>query len=144
MSFAGRLTSIGIGLWIAAATAHAAERPNIVFILTDNLGYGDIGAYGGGAVRNAPTPRVDQLAVEGMRLTNLNVEPECTPARSALMTGRLPIQRARCPHGVLMSQNRVRKPKRGRASMAGRTGLEPATSGVTGPVWYQLQLSGIV
>ncbi len=76
----------------AAFAQDALDRPNIVFILTDNLGYGDLGAYGGGAVRGAPTPRIDELAREGLRLTNFNVEPECTPSRSALMTGRLPIR----------------------------------------------------
>jgi hypothetical protein len=68
------------------------KKPNILFILTDNLGYGDIGAFGGGAVRGAPTPRIDQLAREGLILTNFNVEPECTPSRSALMTGRMPMR----------------------------------------------------
>jgi len=63
-------------------------KPNIVFILTDNLGYGELGCYGGGAVRGAPTPRADKLADEGMRLTNYNVEAQCTPSRSAIMTGR--------------------------------------------------------
>ncbi|MGI9288876.1 MAG: arylsulfatase [Pseudomonadales bacterium] len=72
--------------------AEDAPKPNIVFILVDNLGYGDIGAYGGGELRGAPTPKIDQLAVEGLRLTNFNVEPECTPSRSALMTGRMPIR----------------------------------------------------
>lgn len=62
--------------------------PNIVFILTDNLGYGELGCYGGGSIRGAPTPRADRLAEEGMRLTNFNVEAQCTPSRSALMTGR--------------------------------------------------------
>jgi len=42
----------------------AGSRPNIVFILTDNLGYGDIGAFGGGDVRGAPTPRLDAIARE--------------------------------------------------------------------------------
>jgi arylsulfatase len=75
-----------------ARPAGPGERPNIVFMLVDNLGYGDIGAYGGGEVRGAPTPRIDQLAAEGMRFTNFNVEAECTPTRSALMTGRMPIR----------------------------------------------------
>jgi arylsulfatase len=68
------------------------EEPNIVFILVDNLGYGELGSYGGGALRGAPTPRLDKLAAEGLRLTNFNVEPQCTPSRSALMTGRHPIR----------------------------------------------------
>jgi hypothetical protein len=55
----------------AMAQAQAADKkPNIVFILTDNLGYGDIGAFGGGVLRGAPTPRIDALASEGMRFTN--------------------------------------------------------------------------
>lgn len=61
-------------------------------MLSDNLGYGEIGVYGGGVLRGAPTPRLDRLASEGMRLTNFNVEVECTPSRSALMTGRMPVR----------------------------------------------------
>ena len=76
----------------ANAAAQETRKPNIVFILVDNLGYGDTGAYGGGELRGAPTPRIDQLAREGLRLTNFNVEPECTPSRAALMTGRMPIR----------------------------------------------------
>ncbi len=58
----------------------------------DNLGYGELGCYGGGLLRGAPTPRIDRLAMEGLRLTNFNVEAQCTPSRSALMTGRCPIR----------------------------------------------------
>src|SRR5688500_16589547 len=64
------------------------QKPNILFILADNVGYGDIGAYGGGELRGAPTPRIDQLATESLRLTQFLVEPSCTPSRAALMTGR--------------------------------------------------------
>jgi arylsulfatase A-like enzyme len=63
-------------------------KPNILYILTDNLGYGELGCYGGGELRGAPTPRADQLAAEGLRLTNFNVEAQCTPSRSATLTGR--------------------------------------------------------
>src|SRR5687768_3555297 len=59
-------------------------KPNIVFILCDNVGWGDFGVYGGGT----PTPRIDQLAGEGIRLNNYCVEAQCTPTRSAIMTGR--------------------------------------------------------
>jgi arylsulfatase A-like enzyme len=81
-------------LALASVERCAAEetRPNIVFMMVDNFGYGDLGSYGGGAVRGMPTPRIDKLAAEGLRLTNFNVEPECTPTRSALMTGRMPIR----------------------------------------------------
>jgi Sulfatase len=70
----------------------AGKKPNIVFILTDNLGYGELGVYGGGILRGAPTPRIDKLASEGTRLLNFNVEAQCTPSRSALMTGRFSIR----------------------------------------------------
>jgi arylsulfatase A-like enzyme len=70
----------------------AKNQPNIVFMLVDNFGYGDLGSYGGGEIRGVPTPKLDRLAAQGMRLTNFNVEPECTPSRSALLTGRMPIR----------------------------------------------------
>src|SRR6201987_3377662 len=77
----------------AVAPAKAQEKqPNIVFMLMDNLGYGELGFYGGGILRGAPTPRIDKLASEGMRLLNFNVEAQCTPSRSALMTGRFSIR----------------------------------------------------
>src|SRR6516165_11706437 len=68
------------------------KKPNIVFMLTDNLGYGELGSYGGGILRGAPTPNIDFLATEGLRLLNFNVEAMCTPSRSALMTGRFSIR----------------------------------------------------
>ena len=64
------------------------SRPNVLLILLDNLGYGEPGCYGGGELRGAPTPRIDALAAEGLRLTNFNVEAQCSPSRSALLTGR--------------------------------------------------------
>lgn len=74
---------------LLTTTVSAQEsKPNILFILADNVGYGDIGAYGGGELRGAPTPRIDQFAAEGLRLTQFLVEPSCTPSRAALMTGR--------------------------------------------------------
>ena len=76
----------------SAQTPATGGKPNIVFILVDNLGYGELGVYGGGILRGAPTPRIDKLAGEGMRLLNFNVEAQCTPTRSALMTGRFSIR----------------------------------------------------
>lgn len=69
-----------------------SDRPNIIFILADNLGYGELGVYGGGATRGAATPRIDRLASEGLRLTNMNMEPQCTPSRSSILTGRFAIR----------------------------------------------------
>jgi arylsulfatase len=63
-----------------------------VGVLMDNLGYGEVGCYGGGILRGAPTPRIDKLAAEGTRLLNFNVEAQCTPSRSAIMTGRFSIR----------------------------------------------------
>lgn len=74
------------------ALAQPRRPPNILFILMDNLGYGEPGCYGGGALRGAPTPRIDGLAAQGMRLTNFNVEAQCTPSRSAILTGRFAIR----------------------------------------------------
>lgn len=73
-------------------TLHAQQKPNIVFVLMDNLGYGEVGCYGGGEIRGASTPRIDKLATEGTRLTNFNVEAQCTPSRSAILTGRFAIR----------------------------------------------------
>ena len=66
--------------------------PNVLLILADNLGWGELGCYGGGALRGAPTPRIDALATESLRFLNFNVESDCVPTRSALMTGRHPFR----------------------------------------------------
>jgi arylsulfatase A-like enzyme len=66
----------------------AASKPNIVFILVDNVGWGNFGVYGG----VTPTPRIDKMAAEGIRFNNYNVEVQCTPTRSALLTGRHPVR----------------------------------------------------
>jgi len=66
----------------------AATKPNVVYILIDNWGWGDLSIQGG----TIPTPNIDKLANEGLRLTNFNVQNQCTPTRSALHTGRLPIR----------------------------------------------------
>ncbi len=60
------------------------KQPNIVFVLCDNTGWGDFSCYGG----DTPTPRIDALASEGIRFNNYTVEAQCTPTRSALLTGR--------------------------------------------------------
>jgi arylsulfatase A-like enzyme len=72
--------------------AVAAKKPNIVFMMADNLGYGEPGCYGGGILRGAVTPRIDKLAAQGTRLLNYSVESQCTPSRSALLTGRFALR----------------------------------------------------
>ena len=56
------------------------KQPNIVFFYWDNFGWGELGCYGGGVLRGAPTPRIDGLAGEGLKLLNFNMEAQCTPA----------------------------------------------------------------
>lgn len=76
----------------AAGVPAPAASPNILFILADNLGCGELGAYGGGETRGAPTSRLDRLAGEGLSLANMNTGTQCTPSRSSLMTGRFAIR----------------------------------------------------
>src|SRR5262249_9781097 len=66
----------------------APRRPNIVLILADDLGYGDLACYG---CRDIKTPHIDRLAAQGVRFTQFYANgPECTPTRAALLTGRYP------------------------------------------------------
>ncbi|MBW2691390.1 MAG: sulfatase-like hydrolase/transferase, partial [Deltaproteobacteria bacterium] len=66
---------LGLASPILAAPGNPS-KPNIVLVLMDNFGYGEIGVYGGGVTRGAPTPRIDSIATEGFQLTNYNVEAE--------------------------------------------------------------------
>ena len=86
-------TLVAIICALCAAQLKAGDRPNVVLMLSDNLGYGDIGAYGsGGDIRGMPTPNLDQLANDGLMLTQFFVEPGCTPSRAGLMTGRYSVR----------------------------------------------------
>jgi arylsulfatase A-like enzyme len=89
LSLMASVATVAVAITPAAAQQ---PKPNILFILADNIGYGDLGCYGGGELRGAPTPRIDRLASEGLRLTQFLVEPSCTPSRAALMTGRYSIR----------------------------------------------------
>ena len=82
----------GVGTAKAATSPSSQGKPNVVLMLADNVGYGDIGTYGGGETRGMPTPNLDQLAAEGMQLTQFLVEPGSTPSRAALMTGRYSVR----------------------------------------------------
>src|SRR5690242_14100558 len=83
------LLALLLSIGLAGAYAQPA-RPNIVLIFPDNLGWGEVGVYG--SVRGVPTPRLDKLAAEGIRLNNFNVEYSCVVSRAALMTGRYAIR----------------------------------------------------
>lgn len=66
------------------------KKPNIIMIISDDTGWGDLGVYGGGEGRGMPTPNLDRLAKEGMQFWNFYGQPSCTPGRAAMVTGRLP------------------------------------------------------
>ncbi len=85
-------TAILLFVLLLAVNTQAQDKPNVVVIMVDNLGWGELGCYGGGVLRGAETPNVDKLASEGIRFQNFNTEPQCTPSRSAFFTGRHPIR----------------------------------------------------
>ena len=85
--FAALILSVSAG---RADTTDAA-RPNVIVILADHLGYGDLGYYGSQEIR---TPNLDRMAMEGMRFTSFYAQPFCGPSRAALMTGCYPLRLA--------------------------------------------------
>src|SRR3954451_10325622 len=92
-----RRTLIGATALVSAAMAvpafaQAPQQPksNIVLIVSDDTGYGDLSPYGGGEGRGMPTPGIDRLAAEGMTFMSFYAQPSCTPGRAAMQTGRIP------------------------------------------------------
>jgi arylsulfatase A-like enzyme len=82
------LTALGVAAIIGptgTAQAQSVARPNVVLIITDDVGYGDIGSYGAADIR---TPNIDSLARAGTRLTDFYAAPNCSPTRAALISGR--------------------------------------------------------
>ena len=77
---------------MAALEKKFGKKPNIIFILADDIGYTELGSYGGGKVRGFSTPNLDRMADEGIRLLSFYSEPSCTPTRTSLMTGRHPVR----------------------------------------------------
>jgi arylsulfatase A-like enzyme len=81
------LASLVVSLALAGPTT-AQERPHIVLMVADDLGWGDVGYHGG----TIATPQIDSLAEQGVRLNQFYVQPVCSPTRAALMTGRYPMR----------------------------------------------------
>jgi arylsulfatase A-like enzyme len=86
----GAATLIATTALPTAPPALAADKPNIVLIVSDDTGWGDLGPYGGGVGRGMPTPNIDKLAQEGMTFFSFYAQPSCTPGRAAMQTGRMP------------------------------------------------------
>jgi arylsulfatase A-like enzyme len=83
--------AFAVALTFGAAPAGAADKkPNILLIVSDDHGYGDIGAYGGGEGRGMPTRNLDRMAADGMTFFSFYAQPSCTPGRAAMQTGRIP------------------------------------------------------
>lgn len=97
--------------------ARTGRRPNIVWFLIDDMGYGDPGAFGGGAAIGAATPNMDRLAREGLKLTSTYSQPTCTPTRSAILTGRLPV-RTGLTRPILTGDRITKNPWAGEISLA--------------------------
>jgi len=77
---------LALAVFAAGSDAGAqGERPNVVLIITDDVGYADFGSFG---ARDVRTPNIDRLAKQGVRLTDFYAAPQCTPTRAALITGR--------------------------------------------------------
>jgi len=77
---------------LAALEERFGKKPNIVYILTDDIGWGELGWQGGGKHRGTPSAELDAMAFEGMRLWSAYAEPSCTPTRIAINTGRHPVR----------------------------------------------------
>ncbi|MBW9115485.1 arylsulfatase [Rhizobium cauense] len=83
-------TTMLLGVSSPIQAQESQRKPNILFIVSDDTGLGDLGAYGGGEGRGMPTPNIDRLAEEGMTFFSFYAQPSCTPGRAAMQTGRIP------------------------------------------------------
>ena len=83
-------TAVALAVTSPALAQAPTKKPNILFIVSDDTGYGDLGPYGGGEGRGMPTPNIDRMASDGMTFFSFYAQPSCTPGRAAMQTGRIP------------------------------------------------------
>ena len=90
MKTKSRITTVVLSIAAMAGTAFAADKPNILVIWGDDIGWSNLGAYESG-VMGYPTPNIDSIAKEGVLFTDHYAQPSCTAGRAAFITGQYPI-----------------------------------------------------
>jgi arylsulfatase len=88
------ISAAATGFLTAPTQAQQAQKPNVIMIMSDDVGWGDLGSFGGGIMRGAPTPQLDRMATEGMRFVNYYGQASCTAGRASFITGRVPVRTA--------------------------------------------------
>ena len=78
-----------IACCISCTSTEKETKPNFIIIFADDQGYNDLGCFGSSKIK---TPRIDQMAAEGLKLTSCYAQPVCGPSRGALLTGRYPLR----------------------------------------------------
>ena len=126
---------------LRAFEAKTGQKPNILILLVDDMGYGDPGAYGGGAMLGAPTPNIDSLAARGLKLTSAYATPVCTPSRAALMTGRIPA-RSGLTRPLLASDHPTKNPWADEVSAARLLSQNGYITGLSGK-WHIGEAKGM-
>ena len=121
--------------------ARTGRKPNILILLVDDMGYGDPGAFGGGEMAGAPTPNIDHLAQEGLKLTSTYTTPLCTPSRAALFTGRIPA-RSGLTRPLLASDRPTKNPWADEVSAAKLLGENGYVTGLSGK-WHIGEAKGM-
>ena len=117
------------------------KKPNIVWLIIDDMGYGDPGCYGGGAAVGAATPNIDRFAAEGLKLTSCYSQQTCTPTRSAILTGRLPV-RTGLTRPILSGDKITRNPWEDELSLAALLSDAGYTTLLTGK-WHIGEAEGM-